>query len=74
MQQTKHTPKPETDREREMRLMRDAQIVTTRCGFCDETDEGALSEGRIWYAKHLRSDHPEVKPKPASAGKSRKRR
>ena len=66
--------RPETDRERDARLVRDAQIVTTRCGFCDEKDEGALSDGRIWYAKHLRAEHPEVKPKAATAVKSRKRR
>lgn len=71
MQRKRSTQRPETDRERETRARREAEIVMTRCRLCDATYEGALVDGRTWHADHLRERHPDFEPeKRAPEGKA----
>lgn len=74
MQRKRSSSRPETEREREARERREAELVKTRCGLCEEIHEGALKEGRQWHAVHLRDSHPDFEPAVAAASGSRRRR
>ena len=46
-----------------LRAERDGSYCPVICGWCGEVFEGTLGETRVAYAAHLKSEHPEVKPK-----------
>ena len=71
--QKRSASRPETEREKETRTRREAEIVTTRCRLCDANYEGPLVDGRRWHVLHLRDAHPDFEPTVTPPGNRRKR-
>jgi hypothetical protein len=50
---------------------KEAQTITSVCGWCGETVEGPLRERRDAFREHVRQEHPEVKLRPPAKTKRR---
>ena len=50
--------------ERNLIAERESVVVTSRCAFCDWTQEGTVAETRDAYLAHRTENHPEIQPKP----------